>query len=112
MGRGAVLTMPLGMTSHPYPAARDTVPMYTECEICDKTLLTRDWASHKNSKKHREKETALKAGEKKPTNGFDNGDWSTNGTDATATDTNGWGNGDTSFTQPSNDSNSRRTSRI
>jgi cellular nucleic acid-binding protein len=34
--------------------------MYTTCELCTRTMPTKDWASHKNSKKHREAEAKEK----------------------------------------------------
>jgi cellular nucleic acid-binding protein len=36
--------------------------MLTECELCDRTMPTKDWNSHKNSKKHRQAEAKEKEG--------------------------------------------------
>jgi cellular nucleic acid-binding protein len=47
--------------SNPYPAPKAVIPETTICEHCDRTLMTKDWAAHKNSKKHRENE--IKAAE-------------------------------------------------
>jgi cellular nucleic acid-binding protein len=45
--------------------------MYTTCELCTRTMPTKDWAGHKNSKKHHEAEAKEKdAAEGKNTTSF------------------------------------------
>lgn len=39
--------------SNPYPQARDKDPDNFLCELCDRTIGSKDWSAHKNSKKHR-----------------------------------------------------------
>lgn len=45
-----------GMASNPYPKPKEHVPRWTHCELCDRQLPTKDWHTHKNSKKHRQAE--------------------------------------------------------
>lgn len=42
--------------SNPYGSFKEVTPEWTECEVCERKLKTRDWTAHKNSKKHRENE--------------------------------------------------------
>lgn len=60
------------MESNPYPRPKEHVPNITVCELCDRSIPTKDWNGHKNSKKHREAETKEKeaAGDKKNANDF------------------------------------------
>jgi cellular nucleic acid-binding protein len=52
MTRGStVLYAP--MMANPYHRAKENVPGYTFCELCERKLLTKDWSTHKQSKKHR-----------------------------------------------------------
>jgi hypothetical protein len=41
MARGAVAAQLSGMASNPYPRPKTQQPMYTECELCDRTLPTK-----------------------------------------------------------------------
>ncbi|KAK7181841.1 hypothetical protein DPSP01_002429 [Paraphaeosphaeria sporulosa] len=45
--------------TNPYPPARDKEPDVFICEICDRRIGSKDWAAHKNSKKHRACEDEL-----------------------------------------------------
>jgi cellular nucleic acid-binding protein len=58
MARGPVHVS--NMNSNPYPRPKEQLPTHTTCELCARTMLTRDWNGHKNSKKHREVEKKLK----------------------------------------------------
>jgi hypothetical protein len=53
MARGAMAIQLSGLSSNPYPRPKEHIPMNTTCELCDRTMPTKDWPSHKNSKKHR-----------------------------------------------------------
>lgn len=55
MARGPP-AIPTTMISNPYPKPKEHIPRLTYCELCDRTLPTKDWQAHKNSKKHREAE--------------------------------------------------------
>lgn len=44
--------------------------MYTTCELCDRTMPTKDWNGHKNSKKHREAEAKDKVANEPEDNAF------------------------------------------
>jgi cellular nucleic acid-binding protein len=96
-----------GMVSHPYPMAKDTQPLRTTCELCDRTFPSKDWTGHKNGKAHQEREKAEQAEETRklaaangdrfdtggftPDTGFGGGDagsWGAAGDDTTA-----WGSG-------------------
>jgi cellular nucleic acid-binding protein len=71
--------------------------MHTTCELCNRTMPTKDWNSHKNSKKHREAEAKDKAAaEGNNTTSF--------GGDATGfiADTGGFGAGNDTFGTASN----------
>lgn len=71
--------------------------MYTACELCDRTIFTKDWPAHKNSKKHREAEVKDKAAnEPVQINGFggDSGGYTAD-TGAGASAGDAWGGGDT-----------------
>lgn len=63
-----------GMASNPYQGMKEQVPLKTLCELCNRTLNTRDWPVHKNSKSHRAREQTEKDKE--------NGNVSNNKTDA------------------------------
>lgn len=65
MGRAQVLNIHPGMASNPYQGMKEQVPLKTLCELCNRTLNTRDWPVHKNSKAHR----ALEEKEKGKENG-------------------------------------------
>jgi cellular nucleic acid-binding protein len=41
------------MVANPYNRAKENVPRYTFCELCERKLPTKDWQSHKQSKAHR-----------------------------------------------------------
>ncbi|KAJ4988114.1 zinc knuckle [Stagonosporopsis vannaccii] len=60
MGRTQVFTLQPGMASNPYRSMKEQVPQKTLCELCDRTINTRDWPQHKNSKAHRALEKAEK----------------------------------------------------
>jgi hypothetical protein len=103
MARGAVATQLSSLASNPYPRPKVQQPYVTTCELCDRSIQTKDWVSHKNSKKHREAEANEKAKtEDTNTNGF-NGDAAgftadtggfSSGSDAfttTTSNTDGWG---------------------
>jgi hypothetical protein len=49
------------MFTSPYPAARDIQPEEVLCETCNFALRSQDWAAHKAGKKHRGRETELRA---------------------------------------------------
>ncbi|KAF2246832.1 hypothetical protein BU26DRAFT_53960 [Trematosphaeria pertusa] len=67
MARGHGPVLASAMVANPYSGrARDIQPTFTICEICDRTLKTKDWGSHKNSKGHRTKEEAAKAKDNPP----------------------------------------------
>lgn len=108
------------MANNPYSSFSTPVPRNTYCEICERNLATKDWNSHKTSKKHRaaekkikDDEEAAKEAEKKANqsafnNENDNGGktWAEESNDAagfTADATNGggdsagWGNTDDAF---------------
>jgi cellular nucleic acid-binding protein len=57
-----------GLASNPYPRPKEHVAMNTTCELCERTMPTKDWHSHKNSKKHR----AAEAKEKGEPDGVNN----------------------------------------
>jgi cellular nucleic acid-binding protein len=61
MGRTTVAVMAATMTSNPYSRPKEIAPKNTTCELCNRTMPTKDWPSHKNSKKHRQAESAEKA---------------------------------------------------
>lgn len=52
MARGPAVIQS-AMVSNPYPQPREHVPRWTHCELCDRTVPTKDWGTHKGSKKHR-----------------------------------------------------------
>lgn len=103
----------MGLVSNPYPAAKDHQSINTVCELCDRTIKTKDWSAHKRSRKHRELEQKEREGEAKKqalptgdgfsdnTSGFNNdagtaGDWGDNAGTAggwgdNAGTTGGWG---------------------
>jgi cellular nucleic acid-binding protein len=110
MARGSTLVY-APMMANPYHRAKESVPGFTFCELCERKLLTKDWATHKQSKKHRaaedrEREDAEKL--KNPTGlggdstGFDSTDpftaasgndgWAATGGDTTSGN-DGWGSG-------------------
>ena len=87
--------------------AKDTQPLRTTCELCDRTFPSKDWTGHKNGKAHQEREKADQAEEMRklaaangngfavedftPDAGFgggDSGSWGASGHDSTA-----WGGG-------------------
>jgi cellular nucleic acid-binding protein len=78
--------MPSTMVANPYGKPRDIQPTHTTCELCDRTIKTKDWNAHKNSKAHRKKEEDLKPKENRAV-GF--GD--TSGNDVFGTEP-AWGN--------------------
>ncbi|KAF3002576.1 hypothetical protein E8E13_008099 [Curvularia kusanoi] len=56
MGRAQVHNLPPGMPSNPYHTMKERLPLKTLCETCNRTINTRDWPIHKNSKGHRANE--------------------------------------------------------
>jgi hypothetical protein len=62
--------MASGMVSNPYAPAKEYVAQTTLCELCNITMKTRDWAAHKNSKKHRAAEKLENEKNNPPSNGF------------------------------------------
>jgi cellular nucleic acid-binding protein len=87
----------MGMVSNPYPKPKDTQPLYTECETCERKIFSKDWTSHKNSKKHRQLEEAARNKENEDANGnsgASNGDWNKVDMGAgTSADGGAWGEG-------------------
>jgi cellular nucleic acid-binding protein len=43
--------------------AKDTQPLNTTCELCDRTFPTKDWIGHKNGKAHQQREKAEQSNE-------------------------------------------------
>ncbi|KAF2627665.1 hypothetical protein BU25DRAFT_341387 [Macroventuria anomochaeta] len=74
MGHAKLLNLHPGMASNPYRSMKEQVPLRTLCELCNRTINTRDWPMHKNSKAHRALEQAGKDKEntKAKNNGTDN----------------------------------------
>jgi hypothetical protein len=56
------------LVANPYPKAKEHVARMSLCEICDRQILTKDWISHKNSKKHRAAEAKEREELEKPKN--------------------------------------------
>ena len=56
MGRSSNAVLAANLIANPYPAAKDHQAINTICELCDRTIKTKDWSAHKRSKKHRENE--------------------------------------------------------
>ncbi|QDS77153.1 hypothetical protein FKW77_001421 [Venturia effusa] len=50
----------LMMANNPYSSFSAPIPKNTFCEICERSLATKDWNSHKTSKKHRAAEQKIK----------------------------------------------------
>ncbi|KAE9984922.1 hypothetical protein EG328_008120 [Venturia inaequalis] len=48
------------MASNPYSGFSTPVPRNTYCETCERSLATKDWNSHKTSRKHRAAEKKIK----------------------------------------------------
>src|SRR2546430_6298495 len=40
--------------SNPYHTAKEVVPEWTECGVCNRKLKSKDWSSHRASRKHLE----------------------------------------------------------
>ena len=40
--------------SNPYHGAKEIVPEWTECDVCNRKLKSKDWNSHRASRKHQE----------------------------------------------------------
>ena len=71
MGRRApIAAMASGLVSNPYAPAKEYVAQTTLCELCNITMKTRDWAAHKNSKKHRAAEKKEFEKNNPPVDGF------------------------------------------
>lgn len=56
------------MVSNPYPQPKEMKPIITNCEVCERQILTKDWHGHKNSKGHRKNEEAALTKENKEAN--------------------------------------------
>ncbi len=56
MARGLATEQRSNLPSNPYPRAKVQSALYTHCEVCDRTFMSRDWSAHKSSKKHRQAE--------------------------------------------------------
>jgi cellular nucleic acid-binding protein len=93
MARSSVAMQLSGLAANPYPRPKEQMSIYTECELCKRTMLTRDWAGHKNSKKHRE----LEAKDKVEAEGTTDKPWGTDfdGFTGNATGNDSFGGGDT-----------------
>lgn len=87
--------MASAMISNPYPKPKDTQPLITICEVCDnREVRTKDWNSHKNSKKHRQNEEALRKKENQAITGdkeASGGDWNPNGCVSNGFEAPSWG---------------------
>ena len=94
MARGAVAFQLSGMAANPYPRPKEQVPQLTTCELCNRTIMTRDWIAHKNSKKHRQAE-AKEKGETDNANGNANGFGGDASGFTVETTANGFGSGGT-----------------
>ncbi|KAF2737166.1 hypothetical protein EJ04DRAFT_594089 [Polyplosphaeria fusca] len=78
--------------SNPYPQPKDVKSCFTTCEVCDRSLMSKDWVPHKNSKKHRALEQAEKDKENGKTVGAginESNAWGDGGNDTAQT----WGDG-------------------
>lgn len=84
MGRGLKFYTS-NMAPNPYPAPKVLQPGRTWCELCERDMATREWATHKNSKKHRKAEDKEK-GDASTTNDAFFGGGSTNFDGDTAND--------------------------
>lgn len=100
-----------------YARPKEIQPTNTECEVCERVILTKDWNAHKNSKKHRLREEAAKAKENSPPaqNGLTSdevGSWADQVNHMTeqggSSFGNGWGSGD-NFTSGSTDNDGFQT---
>jgi cellular nucleic acid-binding protein len=102
MARGKSSVVVQAMAPNPYASARDIQPLKTTCEICERTIFTKDWPAHKNSKAHRKLEDDIKDKENAPAAGsnFTGGDW-TGGESSGLNATDNWG--DVGFTDGTND---------
>jgi cellular nucleic acid-binding protein len=40
--------------NNPYQGAKEVIPEWTECDVCNRKLKSKDWASHRTSRKHQE----------------------------------------------------------
>ena len=69
--------------------------MYTTCELCERTMPTKDWTSHKNSKKHRAAEAKEKAANEPAKENDFGGDSAGFTADAGGVGGDTWGGGDT-----------------
>jgi hypothetical protein len=49
------------MYINPYPTAKEIHPLRVQCETCNFSLRTQDWSAHKAGKKHKNRETELRA---------------------------------------------------
>jgi cellular nucleic acid-binding protein len=81
------------MPSNPYPTLRDTQPFNTVCELCDRTIQTKDWQSHKNSKGHRKLEEAVRSKENVRNNEAAEGDENSGGKSNAFSAPDAWGSG-------------------
>lgn len=75
MGYTKVINMPPGMASNPYNRPKEQMPIKTLCELCNRTVNTRDWPQHKNSKAHRALEQAEKYKENAKSNNNGTDSW-------------------------------------
>jgi cellular nucleic acid-binding protein len=91
MPRGRTPAQALNMVANPYGKPREIQPTNTECEVCNRTIKTKDWNAHKNSKGHRKKEDDVKPKENQIP-GSDN--WSAN---ASGAQDDAWGSGGGGF---------------
>ncbi|KAF1974139.1 hypothetical protein BU23DRAFT_118180 [Bimuria novae-zelandiae CBS 107.79] len=51
--------------ANPYPKPKEVVPEFTACEVCKRTIPTKNWSEHKGSKKHRKAEDEERRGKDK-----------------------------------------------
>ncbi|KAF2868828.1 hypothetical protein BDV95DRAFT_630503 [Massariosphaeria phaeospora] len=92
MARGHGALTASAMVSNPYPRPRETQPINTICEVCTRTIMTKNWQAHKNSKRHRDLEQLERTKE----SGIDSAAGSSFGGDTAfgapdSTTGNGWG---------------------
>jgi hypothetical protein len=50
---------------NPYPPCKEKAPDFFECELCHRSIPSKHWPEHKNSKKHRAKEDEERRGKSK-----------------------------------------------
>lgn len=79
-------------TSRPYPQAKEIVSNFFYCELCDRTIPTKDQSIHNRSKKHNKYAAEKRARDDANRNGNSN-------------DNNAWGDESTGFGNSNDNSN-------